>query len=1571
MPGPAEKISSAESTFFQQLKDQAATESFRQLNRADLDKLGWDLWHWASELDIGERAVRFKRLTHGCLLEASSPDMPFLVDSILTEAAAQAINVDALLHPIVDMPSGERRSIIQLHLPDLDEDEATAIDLGVRRTMDDIVAAVRDYQAMRTRMQLEIAILSEQGHLKPERRDEAVAFLDWLSNEHFVFLGARTYTFKMEPNGTLAREEPEIVEGTSLGLLKDESLNVLSRDNEPSVITPAAAQYLQDPDPLIISKASYVSRVHRRVAADYIGVKRYDEQGRVIGETRFIGLFTSEAYSASAQTIPVLRSRMKRVMEASGTRRGTHSAKALAHIVETWPRDELLQTSAGELLPMVLGALSLVGRPRTRVFIRRDLFDRFLSAVVYVSRDAYDTALREQIVEILEAACDGKLMKFEPRFNDGPLLQIYFTLTPGPKFSKLDEAALEREIAGLARTWDEAFREAVSVSPLEGITKVSTSRYRGAFNVAYREAFSPEEALKDVSELSQLNGANPVRMRAYKNPSDRPDEIRAKIYAAGEAIPLSDCVPVLENMGLFVASETGYPVTPETGAAETLWVHDLSMRSASGQPIDLEKIGEIFAETFVSVWTGQAENDAFNQLVFGIGATWREAALMRTLCAYRSQTGQDPSQPVQVSALSGHPEITRKLLDLFATKFDPASPGNLEERSVKAEAVRAEIDVALNKVSSLDEDRVLRRVADLIMAVQRTNFYHSTYADTAPAGFIAIKIASQQLTHLPDPKPFREIFTSSPRVDGVHCRFGPIARGGLRWSDRRDDFRTEVLGLVKAQQVKNAVIVPVGSKGGFFPKQLPVGGTREEIGQAGVAAYKEFITALLSITDNLVEGEVKHPNDTVIWDGEDPYLVVAADKGTATFSDTANAISVAHNFWLGDAFASGGSAGYDHKKMGITARGAWEAVKRHFREIGKDIQSEPFTVIGVGDMSGDVFGNGMLLSKQIKLQAAFNHLHIFVDPDPEDVEANWKERKRLFDLPRSLWTDYDRSLISKGGDIFDRSAKSIDLSDEIKAMTGLTKSSVTPDELLHALLKSECELLWFGGIGTYIKAESETHDDAGDRSNDLIRVNGNEVRAKVIGEGANLGVTQAGRIEFASKGGRLNTDAIDNSAGVDSSDHEVNIKILCAEAIRRGDLKSDARDDLLASMTEDVGLHVLRHNYDQTGALSLAEATADEDHDALERLMVWLEQRGVLDREVEGLPSTIEMAERAADKKYLTRPELSVLLAWSKIVLFDEIVSSELPSDPYFAETLEKYFPLGIRKFEHARASHRLRAEIIATVLSNRLLDAGGPAFLMRLREVTGQGGAEIARAFEVMRAALDANDLSNAINALDNQVPAKLQTAMQVELAYVLSRGTLIVIDDARPVGTQLAEVKPAFDAYRDCLDEVMKPHVAGRVKRRAKIYEKQGAPEGLARQIASLRAIALGPHILKVARKADRPMKDAVEAFFTFGHALKLDWLRTTAEDGLYESGYWDRRATYRLLADLIEQQSQASVSSLSASPTATGKEAAEAWLSERKDAVAAFKSEMETISVEREASFAKYSLIADAARAVIAQR
>jgi glutamate dehydrogenase len=1565
------QIAIGKQAVFDDMRQSCGPDNGADLSEAQLKALTKSLWAFGSKTDLDARQFRLIPTVaglSGMLLEIAGVDSPFLVESVLAECREQNFTIDTFFHPIIarskaEAEAGVRVSLMQFHLPALSKVDAARLEVGLRTTLDELAISVGDHKAMLTRMRDEVKRLSSETHLDADVRSESLAFLEWLANERFVFLGARTYEYGIEEDGSFACEEPEIVEGTNLGLLRDEARNVLSRKDEPTMLTGLNGTFLNTPEPLIIAKSTVVSRVHRRVRADYVGVKHYDASGRVIGETRFLGLFTAEAYLEPVRNVPVIRRRAEQVLAGFGGQEGGHSAKALAGILENWPRDELLQTDAPTLLPMVTGVMQLLDRPRTRLFIRPDPFGRFLSALVYMPRDAYDSNLRRRVVALLEREFGGRLLRFEPRFDVSSLVRLDIQLAVRVGGPQPDVETVERRVVELATRWQDVFLQTMQDSDLSEEARDGASLFANGFDIAYREEFTPGEALLDVAEFAELSGERTVRMRTYKHPEDADDTMRAKVYSRGTPLALSESVPVLENMGLFVMFEVAYRVCPSQrprdDAPHTYWVHSFMMRSQNGEPVDLVANGKAFEDAFAAIWTGQAENDGFNRLIFAAGTDWREADLLRGLSAYRRQSGLDPVRQSQIRAFVSHAEITRGLVALFRELFDPGREVDLDQRQSEAEARLAEIHKQLGQVPSLEDDRVLRRTAALIMAIQRTNYFQP---DARP---LAFKIASQELEDLPKPVPFREIFVTGPSMDGVHLRFGAVARGGLRWSDRADDFRTEVLGLVKAQQVKNAVIVPVGSKGGFFPKTLPIGGSREQVREAGIAAYKTFISGLLELTDTLVQGEVRHPEHTVVRDGPDPYLVVAADKGTATFSDIANEISVGQGFWLGDAFASGGSAGYDHKAMGITARGAWEAVKRHFLEMGKDIQAEPFTVIGVGDMSGDVFGNGMLLSKQIRLVAAFNHMHIFVDPEPGDPAKMWAERERLFKLPRSGWADYNAKLISKGGGVFERSAKSIDLSDEIKALTGLSGREATPDELIHALLKAQAELLWFGGIGTYVRASDESDRDVGDRTNDGIRVTAKELRASVIGEGANLGTTQAARIEFALQGGRVNTDAIDNSAGVDSSDHEVNIKILLSEAMARGALPRGERNTLLASMTDDVAAHVLAHNIAQTGALSLSEATAREDLPALERLMLWLEARGVLDRDVEGLPSSLEMSARISDKGTFTRPEMAVLLAWSKITLFDDIVASDVPDDPHFASVLEAYFPSALGQYSDIMQAHRLKREIIATVLANRLLDAAGPVFLLQLREASGTDNAACVRAYETLRAVLGLPELVGRIVAADSGIGADAQIALQLDVnqhvaeiaASLLQRG----IDG--DMATLIERYQAGFEALRTGARERATAHEASRIDRRVKQLIRAGAPDKLANEVASLGLVGQAVNLIDVAAELKTDVMQVATVFSELSGALKIDRLVSRARDMRPGMSHWERKAVDGQLRNLVEARVEASRGLVS------GKADIGDYLKARRRQADDLSVLLRGLDLGRDWSFAKFALAADAVRAVLA--
>ncbi|HWU24823.1 MAG TPA: NAD-glutamate dehydrogenase, partial [Rhizomicrobium sp.] len=1150
------------------------------------------------------------------LLVAINDDMPFLLDSLIGEMGAQGLRVHAVFHPIMSVTrdgNGERaaqgatgrESVIVLALGPLPEpSERARVVQAVQNVFRQVRLAVRDWQKMRGRLAETIANLKKSPPPgNAEALGEAVEFLEWLGDNHFTFLGCRDYRFE---DGATASLDP--IDDSGLGVLSDTGARVIRRSENQTALSAEARSFLLEAEPLIITKANERSAVHRRVHMDYIGVRLFDSKGRLRGERRFVGLFTSGAYNRRPADIPLLRLKAKRVLARAGLAPDSHDGKALAHILDTFPRDEMFQASENELFAIALGILRLGERPKVRVFLRFDRFDRFVSAFVFVPRDRYSNAVREKVHVLLANALHGRQTAATPMLDDSLLARIHYIVgrEEGPR-PEVDIPALEADIGEAIRTWDDGFSQTLIADRGDEAGMRLFRSFAPAFPPRYRDAFAPSEAVTDLDELMALFAAadGPIRGRAYRVPTDSRSVLRLKLYIVGTILPLSISLPVFENLGFRVIAEDSYPIAwPAEGeSVREAAVLDFLMEPADSSAFDLNVIKRPLEEAFHAVVGGSCESDGFNRLVVGAGLSWRQVAVLRTIAKYLKQAGIQFSQDYMERTLSRNPDIAKLLVELFLARSDPEAA----ERGARIKLAEERISAALNDVPSLDDDRIIRRFRNLVDCILRTNF-HQTGVGGAPAPYIALKLDSQMLDDLPAPRPHVEIFVYAPQVEAVHLRFGKVARGGIRWSDRREDFRTEILGLVKAQQVKNAVIIPVGAKGGFYPKQLPVNSTREAVQEAAIAAYKTFVHALLDLTDNITpDGTLVPPARVVRHDEDDPYLVVAADKGTATFSDIANAIAEARGFWLGDAFASGGSHGYDHKKMGITARGAWEAVKRHFRELGRDVQTEPFTCVGVGDMSGDVFGNGMLLSRTTRLLAAFDHRHIFIDPDP-DPEASFAERKRMFDLPRSSWADYGKSLLSKGGGVFPRTVKEISLSPEIQTLLRTDAQKMSPDEMIKTLIKADVDLLWFGGIGTFVKAQSQTNHDVGDRANDAVRVNGTELRAKVVGEGANLGVTQLGRIEYALKGGRINTDAIDNSAGVDTSDHEVNLKILFSGPLRRGELSAEARDTLLDQMVGDVAALVLRDNYDQTLTLSVGTYRGAADLDAQSRFIRDLER---------------------------------------------------------------------------------------------------------------------------------------------------------------------------------------------------------------------------------------------------------------------------------------------------------------------------------------------------------------------------
>ncbi|HEY0105405.1 MAG TPA: NAD-glutamate dehydrogenase, partial [Rhizomicrobium sp.] len=1428
------------------------------------------------------------------LLIAVNDDKPFLFDSLIGDVTAAGGRLRAVFHPILQA-DGRAVSVIVLALePVLSEARQAAIVHSARATFAQVAVVVRDWGAMKARLGAAVADLTAHPpKVSADELAESVALLEWIGDNHFTFLGARDYDFDPAGEGALVPAA-----NTGLGVLSDPDARVIRRGPDRAALTAPVRAFLTAPAPLIITKSNERSLVHRRVQMDYVGVKRFDGAGRLLGERRFVGLFTSGAYSRSPTEIPLLRRKVANVVTRAGLPAASHDGKALAHILDTYPRDELFQISEDDLFAIAQGILRLGERPTVRVFLRFDRFDRFVSALVFVPRDRYDTHARERIHEILAKALHGRLSAATPTLDDSVLARVHYIIGR-------DEGArppvsvqhLEEQIRAAIRTWDDGLAEAMQTVHGETEGMRLTQERQAHFSAGYRGSFSPMEAVHDLDEIAELAGMEKglrLHARVYRRNSDAHNALRLKLYTMGGVLPLSMSLPIFENLGLNVIAEDSFPLTLKTGDG---WTHeasvlDFTMERADQGPADLASIKPPLEDAFHSVILGKAENDGFNRLVLGAGLAWRDVTILRAIAKFLRQAGFSFSQDYVEQALARNPDLAGLLVALFHARHDPA----LGDREAAVGAVARRIEAALTDVQSLDDDRIIRRLRNVIDNVLRTNFYQA--GGTKP--HVALKLDSLALDGLPLPRPHVEIFVYAPEMEGVHLRFGTIARGGIRWSDRREDFRTEILGLVKAQQVKNAVIVPVGAKGGFYPKRIGVGATREAMQEAGIAAYKMLIDALLDVTDNLgADGKVLPPPDVVRYDHDDPYLVVAADKGTATFSDIANGIAQGRGFWLGDAFASGGSHGYDHKKMAITARGAWEAVKRHFRELdGRDIQSQPFTAIGVGDMSGDVFGNGMLLSRQTRLLAAFDHRHIFLDPDPDPAKS-WAERQRLFDLARSSWADYDKDLISPGGGVFARSAKEIALTPQMKAVAGVAADRLSPGELINALLKAQVDLLFFGGIGTFIKAATQSNLDAGDRANDAVRVDGAQVRALVIGEGANLGVTQPGRIEYARRGGRINSDAIDNSAGVDTSDHEVNLKILLGGPQRRGELSDQARDALLNAMTDDVAAHVLKDNYDQTLALSVAQSRAAKDLDAHGRYMRDLERRGRLDRAVEFLPDNADLQKLENENKGLTRPELAVLLAYAKLDLDAEIAASDLPDDPAFASVLAGYFPpAAVERFPEALEQHRLKREIVSTVLANRLVNLAGPVFVARMKEMSGTTGDHVARAFAVAEGAFGLAALKSRIDALDGKVDAAAQIAMYADIAEILRRLGLWFITNVAAnadLASTIALYRAGVECLRGTFNSLVSPYEARDTEGHIQKLVDAGVPLDVAEDVAVLPLMSGAPEIAQLARARGLSVDLVAGAYFAVGAVVGTDRLRGLAAR-ISATEHWDRLAIRR---------------------------------------------------------------------------
>ncbi|QDQ11893.1 NAD-glutamate dehydrogenase [Streptomyces spectabilis] len=1472
------------------------------------------------------------------VVEVVTDDMPFLVDSVTNELSRQSRGIHVVIHPQVivrrdltgkllevlpaqaagaDKPHDTlTESWIHVEIDrETDRSDLKQITTDLLRILSDVRETVEDWEKMRDsalRIADELPTEPTASDVRDGEVEEARELLRWLAADHFTFLGYREYDLTDEDSLTA-------VPGTGLGILRSDPKHS-GDDHHPGGPSfnrlPADARAkAREHKLLVLTKANSRATVHRPSYLDYVGVKKFDADGNVVGERRFLGLFSSAAYTESVRRVPVIRRKVAEVLKGAGFSPNSHDGRDLLQILETYPRDELFQTPPDELRSIVTSVLYLQERRRLRLYLRKDVYGRYYSALVYLPRDRYTTGVRLRIIDILKEELNGASVDFTAWNTESILSRIHFVVRVPkggevPALSDTDVERIESRLVEAARSWADGFVEALTAECGEERAAELLRRYQGAFPEGYKADHTPRAAVADLVHLEHLQqGHKDFALSLYEPVGAAPDERRFKIYRSGGQVSLSAVLPVLQRLGVEVTDERPYEL--RCADRTNAWIYDFGLRlpklgNGSGDYLG-DDGRERFQEAFAAAWAGEAEVDGFNSLVLRAGLNWRQAMVLRAYAKYLRQAGSTFSQDYMEDTLRNNVHTTRLLVSLFEARM---SPERQRAGTELTDGLLEELDGALDQVASLDEDRILRSFLTVIKATLRTNFFQEA-AGGRPHGYVSMKFDPQAIPDLPAPRPAYEIWVYSPRVEGVHLRFGKVARGGLRWSDRREDFRTEILGLVKAQMVKNTVIVPVGAKGGFVAKQLPDPSVDRDAWLAeGVACYKIFISALLDITDNLVAGEVVPPADVVRHDEDDTYLVVAADKGTATFSDIANEVAESYNFWLGDAFASGGSAGYDHKGMGITARGAWESVKRHFRELGVNTQTEDFTVVGVGDMSGDVFGNGMLLSEHIRLVAAFDHRHIFIDPNP-DAATSYAERRRLFELPRSSWADYNKDLLSPGGGIFPRSAKAIQLNAHIREALGIETggAKMTPAELMQAILKSPVDLLWNGGIGTYVKASAESHADVGDKANDAIRVSGADLRVKVVGEGGNLGLTQLGRIEFARAGGRINTDAIDNSAGVDTSDHEVNIKILLNAVVQAGDMTVKQRNKLLAQMTDEVGQLVLRNNYAQNTALANSVFEAPSLLHAHQRFMRRLGREGHLDRSLEFLPTDRQIRELLGSGRGLSQPELAVLLAYTKIVTADELIQTSLPDDDYLRRLLHAYFPKALReKFPEQVDGHALRREIITTVLVNDTVNSGGSTFLHRLREETGASLEEIVRAQLAAREIFGLGEVWDAVESLDNVVAADVQTRVRLHCRRLVERGTRWLLNN-RPQPLQLAETVTFFSEGVTQVWAALPTLVRGSdLEWYESIREEltsAGVPDELARRVAGFSSAFPALDIVAVADRVGRQPLDVAEVYYDLADRLRITQLMDRIIE-LPRNDRWQSMARASIREDLYAAHS-----------------------------------------------------------------
>jgi glutamate dehydrogenase len=1510
-------------------------------------------------------------------------DMQYLVDSVTTELNRHRADIDVIVHPLLRVGrdvTGAMRGVralnggnepgelteswihVEIGRPgDRVEPQQLASDL--RRVLEDVRVVVEDLaKMMSSAVELAASLDGEPA---------AADLMRWLAAGHFTFLGYREYDLVRSPAGVGLRGVP----GTGLGILRHD------RPGPESVVPlPAEAQAraTDASERLVMAKANSRSTVYRSNYLDYVSIKKLDSAGEVSGEYRFLGLYTFAAHAESVTQIPVLRDKVAQVLTDASLPANSHDGKDLVEILQTYPREELFEIPTDELTPIALGVLRLRERRQTRLFLRRDSYGRYMSCLVYLPRDRYTTPVRLRTQEILLEALHGTSFDYSAMVGDSALARLYVVIR-GEKGKLLPEpdaqqvAELERRITAAVRSWDEDLAaEAARVLGDEGAAKL-LDRCAEHIPETYKADVSPAHAVTDLSTIARLRdlgSAFAVQLSgdaagSAGSGSGSADDGRwvLRVYRAGSPITLSEVLPQLQHLGLEVVDEHPYEFCGSVKQA-SFWIYEFGLRTPAVAATG--SAPRVFEEALTALWYGQTEDDGFNSLVLTAGLTWREVTLLRACARYLRQAGMRFSEEYVQRVLRSNEAITRLLVRLFESRFDPARQGGVSER---CEAITEELRGQLDEVQSLDADRILRSYLAFIDATLRTNYYQPRGSE-----YLVLKLAPGTIPGLVTPLPKFEIYVYSPRFEAVHLRFGPVARGGLRWSDRQEDFRTEVLGLVKAQEVKNAVIVPSGSKGGFVCKRLPDPSDREAYQAEVLGCYQTFISAMLDVTDNIVGPDVVPPRDLVRRDGDDPYLVVAADKGTATFSDYANEIAGKYGFWLGDAFASGGSEGYDHKKMGITARGAWESVRCHFASLGLNPDTNEFTAVGIGDMSGDVFGNGMLLSRHMKLLAAFDHRHVFVDPSP-DPAVSFAERQRLFDLPRSSWADYNEALISDGGGIWPRSVKSVPVSFQLRDVLGLeaTVVALSPDELISAILMAPVDLLWNGGIGTYVKASNETSADAGDRANDAVRVNGGQLRARVVGEGGNLGLTQGGRVEFSLAGGLVNTDFIDNSAGVDTSDHEVNIKILLADAIRTGSLDPADRHPLLIEMTDEVGALVLRHNYQQNMALAIGRAQATSMLHVHARYLRKLVRDKRLSPEGDVLPTDRDLAERRSAGQGLTNPELSLLLAHTKIAAGQEVIASSLPDDPYLRRVLSGYFPMPLRdRFADLMESHRLRREIITTIAVNEMVDYSGTTFLFRLSEETGASVPDLTRAWLVGREVFDMPAFWSSVEALTGVVDIGAQITLLLEGRKLTERAARWLVHNRRPafdIASTIGFFADGVRTVRSGLPKLLTGRDLAGFEERRDSYVSRGVPVDFAERVAAMVPTYSAFDIVQIAVSAPgRSVEESADVYFDLADRLQITRLRDRIT-ALPREDRWSTMARAALRDDLYAAHASLTSDVLCVSGAGSPEERLAVWVSRNEAAVAMATQTLAEIWESERFTFTTLSVALRAIRTLVA--